>query len=785
MTSINPVFAQYGLGNEFSLNSLYTPSTNSELVTIPTHHIMVMDCSGSMSSDLPNIRNQLKSRMSLLVRELDTVSIIWFSGNEQCGSVIEGYQIKNAIDLTDLHIAIDKYLRPIGLTGFLEPLKAINQLTDKLSSQYGDNYIKSLMFVTDGYDNQSSFDNIINASKLLSDKVDSTTIVEYGYHCNRPLLNKMAETMGASIIFSENFDRYDPIFEGFITKELKSISKVKLTLPTPDILGFAISLSMEGNSINVINHQIISNTVTVPENTKVWWLSVGNDKLQPLYNKENNTNINEDIQRAVYAMLSGLVSRMMGPVVLKILGQLGDIRLIRKFENCFGKQAYSDFTNILLEIINDLSLVGVEGYDFNLIPNDDAYTVIDLVTLLQSGDNYIYPYHESFKYNRLSRKSKDSASILSKSELKRIDEIVLELSQNPVLARMKELQTELSSIMDDKREPLSFVPTNYNNGYPISDLVWHSERPNLSMLLKIDGSVDISTLHDKIPPNSNIPSNIDIHIWRNYTIIKDGIINFNILPISVDEKTHEELLKHNIIDDTQWTVDKIFLINLRNIPLINNNMIKSTSAKKLVENLFNLSKSKAASKVFSHYMDMHFPMHRSSVDNLALYGEDGMLFLESLGFTKNGFNPKRVLEEPTEEYEAKILKTSIAGLSSLPKVSEVEERIDNGKNMTLSYSLMAPYVIEYRNFITSHAYTSLSSDKAKSDLLYVWLNDHMKSNKDISRKLNKKLAIIRFTTIVGQVWFNDLPITDTKLIVELDGVKLTTTIEQQLKIEKI
>ena len=87
-----------------------------------TNHIFVVDVSGSMSGDLPLIRTQLKNKLSNLMKEGDTISIVWFSGNRDAGILKEEVEVKSLKTLSDLHDAIDKWLRPVGLTAFQKPL---------------------------------------------------------------------------------------------------------------------------------------------------------------------------------------------------------------------------------------------------------------------------------------------------------------------------------------------------------------------------------------------------------------------------------------------------------------------------------------------------------------------------------------------------------------------------------------------------------------------------------------------------------------------------------------
>ena len=52
------------------------------------HHVVVIDCSGSMSGDLPELREQLKSKLTKLVKVGDLLTVIWFSGRGQCGVLL-------------------------------------------------------------------------------------------------------------------------------------------------------------------------------------------------------------------------------------------------------------------------------------------------------------------------------------------------------------------------------------------------------------------------------------------------------------------------------------------------------------------------------------------------------------------------------------------------------------------------------------------------------------------------------------------------------------------------
>ena len=71
---------------------LTTQEINSDAtveVAKKTNHIFVVDVSYSMYYDLPKIKTQLKNKLSNVMRDGDTISIVWFSGSRDCGVLKE------------------------------------------------------------------------------------------------------------------------------------------------------------------------------------------------------------------------------------------------------------------------------------------------------------------------------------------------------------------------------------------------------------------------------------------------------------------------------------------------------------------------------------------------------------------------------------------------------------------------------------------------------------------------------------------------------------------------
>lgn len=712
----------------------------------PVNHLVVIDCSGSMYSELPRIRQQLKNRLPTLVREGDSVSIIWFSGRGQFGTLVEGVEFNSLTDLQQVNAAIDRYLRPIGLTGFKEPLSEAKAVLDRLRKSRP-NSVFSLFFLTDGYDNQWSQKDILDACGLLQSEIASSTLVEYGYCCNRPLMTKMAEQLGGSLIFNEDFTRYEPTFEAAVTKRLQSIKRVELNLGA--IAYENVAWALDGNDL--VSFAVVDGKVLVPEHLiGVYFLTESPVIARSPVPADRQTD--PVILTGLYTGLVTFSQRMLPNPVFGILKTLGDVRLIKQFANCFGKQSYSRFQEQAQNAAVDPALRLTEGYDPNLVPADDAYTVLDLLADLQKSDrNLFYPYHPEFGYNRIGRQAVDTASILTEAEQIEVAELTAK-AKTP--AALRKVQERIDEIIAAKPVPLKFVQESENPGFAISGLTMNETRPNVSVMVKQAGTVNLENVLTEAAKKARCPSEFRTHQFRNYNIIRDGIVNTRKLPVSLCEDTFNTLVKAGVIPTGQKFVSEseIIMLDLTNIPTINRKMVKSTSAKDLFVETFELLMLKAANKVYNDYLKKQFG-GRVSEGFEALYGAEVTAWLKEIGLDQyNGFSPKRVLAEATDYYTGKEIKVSLKGLSSLPKVDDVRTRIEKGQKLTLAQELIAEALKEVDAFLDSAIYKKA---KKPEHLFETWLNDQLAMNRTLTRERMRRLSEIKFSVVVGQTWFNE------------------------------
>jgi hypothetical protein len=752
-------------------------------VEIPTNHFAVIDCSGSMSYDLPKIREQLKRKLPKLLKETDTMTIIWFSGRGQFGTLLEAEPVATLKDLKAVEAAIDRWLRPQGLTGFKEPLEEAAKVVERVNKKSAGS-VSSLFFMSDGCDNQWARADVLKTMEKASGGFASTTIVEYGYYADRPLLSAMAEKAGGAHIFAEDFVRYEPAFEAAIQKKQSGAPRIEVAVAGEPIGNFVYALT-DGD---LITYAIESGKVAVPKDLDAFWFLspsvVGSkhdrdvtqhaktyaENIAPFTTKPGE--VLGDTLRAAYAAVSLFAVRMKSNIVFPLLKALGDVTLIERFATCFGKQKYSEFQELAQKASNAEGCF-TKGYDPNKVPRDDAFTVLDVLKLLASDDaNRVLLDHPDFKYSRIGRGRIDASDQLTTAEQEEIKLLTLKLATEKNATKVREISDKISALTANKAPALQFKAASAPEGYPISSLTFNEDRPNVSFLVRKLGTVDLTSRSGP----ASIPTQFETFIFRNYAVVKDGLVNIDKLPVSVARSTYEKLKTelgefHPVIETGGNLPNDKFeiLLDLRSLPVINRKMVKDVSAKKFFETQYALAISQAEQKVYNAYSKELLPAKKSE-GFAAQYGDDGATWLKDQGFTDySGFSPKSVQADATDFYMGKELKVSLKGLSKLPSLKEVKEQMGKNK-VNAGGALMVPTVRLVESFLASDIYAKAAE---KDKVLEAWLAGQTKAAKAKTRDLIFQIAQTTFSLVVGQVWFNEFSSLDeNSMSITVNGAPL-------------
>jgi hypothetical protein len=747
----------------FELVSVAVPrSASAKLAPQPTNHLVAIDVSGSMYGDLPLIRTQLKDKLPRLIAEGDTLSLIWFSGKGEFGTLVKGEPVASLKDLSDINKAIDRWLKPVGLTGFKEPLEEVKRVAAGLKG------VCSLFFMSDGHDNQWSQAQILKAVEDVVPVVASATFVEYGYYCNHPLMVSMAETAGGALILNEDFKKYEPAFEAAMQKRPLGAKRIEVDLDADAIKGFAFAI----DGATLLTFKVEGGKVTVPQQVdEVWYLSPAVEgKGEPVRIDFAHATYESSIA-AAYAAVALYGQRMATDVVLKLLKTIGDVRLIRLWSGCFGKQKYAAFVEEATLACFDPWLRYQQGYDAEAVPDENAFTVLDLLRIISEDEgNRLLLDSDLFKYNRIGRQRVQDAG-LTAEEQKEVDEIRREMKVAKGIL-LDNLKTRLADI-ETGIAPLKFEATPMPDGVPVGALIYNEERPNVSVQVRREGTVNLKDRKGGELPK--VPDVFPTFTYRNYAIIRDGLVNVETLPLKLTDDTVQKLKKAKIPATAVQVVSPgVLSINLRELPIINRAMVQATSAKRFFELEYELTIARAGQKVYNTYLKDRFE-RRASDGFKVLYGADGAEWLKEQGITDySGFGPKGKQAKAQDVYIGKELHVALKGLSTLPTLKDVQTRIASGKH-TASSSLMAPFVNEVDDFLASSVYAK-AADPEKA--FKAWLEGQAADAKSRVRDLLHQVSQIRMAVIVGQIWFTEFTSLDENslTIQGLDGKDIQGTV---------
>ena len=725
--------------------------TKLKPININTNFMVVIDASGSMSGDLPLIRTQLKNKLPNLLRDGDTITIVWFSGKNEAGVLKEAVEIRNITNLQTLNEAIDKWLRPIGLTAFAKPLDLVKESIDRIKITRPDS-VFAMLFMSDGYNNDCSWSDVKKSLANLQDDIVSATFVEYGHYADSEKLSEMAELIGGEKISTSSFDEYDIAFDNKLTNIYSSAKKisVKSPVPTDDLmLDFAFTVTD--------NNEVIS--FTIKEGEVLCW-----DNVEKLYFFSKIASGNElrftsesqtELAKMLYSAIYLLTDRTLNTEVELIYSVLGDKHTFDVFTNAFGKQKLNDYKNIIKECVTDENKRFVEGKVDGLVQDENAYCIMDFIeTITEFDDNLMYPSHPDFNYNRIGRKR------VSKQVEVINDEIRAKLASVTNIQDLDELVTEIKNNGADNTI-LKFVYREPNKGYAMSNLVWNSSRANLSVTIKIDGYIEL-------PANSFGLERVETFQYRNFTLIKDGILNITKLPVTLNPITLNKIVAHvNVV-----SVDSngIMTIDISKLPIINRSMVREISANRLAELEVELLRLQANKKVYDYYDKQLFP--KESKGFVDKYGKECEDYLKQLGITEyNGYSPKTEFEESNDFYYAVTLDTKVSGYSTLPKVIDVEVKLQKDGTPVLkpTEQFLAYSINDYLRQVNSELYLT-QDDVTRLTILSTWLKTS--KNKFISRKreVMQEIAKIKFSLILSKKWFKEFKNFDDNILsVDIDG----------------
>lgn len=689
-------------------------------VSVGTNHYIVCDISGSMYSTLPKMRQHLKNRMALLVKPEDTVTVIYFSGKGQAGVVFENVAVNTVGDLTAVNTAIDKFLQPCGLTAFVDPIKLAKQCRSRINN----GNLHSLSFLTDGYDNCYSSREILNEVCDINQYFDQFTLLEYGWYCNRDLLSKIAQQTGAIHVFSEDYLCLEPAIENVLQKKSFKLREV-------NVVGESV-LFRSGDDI--VQVDVINGKVKIPEDISDIYVMSADADVDSISDEES-----------LLMTLYWAVTNNKASIAWTVLSSIGDQSLYNSYQNCFTKQDYSLLTSTIKAVISGDQVVSHDG-----ISEMDTSSVLDVLSILSSGQNFIDTTHIDFKYNKIGRSTKQKE-----------DTVVQDLtSQMQSLTDIKDMQAVAMQIVSHETFNPEFVSTD--GGLKSLDaLVFNETRPNISIQSREQGYVSIPEGKQK---EWGLPKSIDTSIIRNFTVVKDGIVNLKKLPVVIDTETHYKLEQLGYINEP-YVANRVYVLDLSTTPLMSYKLVYDRELSDYAQTALELQDLKAQQKVIKYLRDQNVDTRVST--SFAEYGEEAAKWLYEVGIRDYGFTPPVAQVDKTGDfYISKELSVKIKSLSSLPSIAAVQKKVKEGKKLNIADALINKWLEFY------------------GDVDF----DFIKETKSVvaeTRALQTEMNKAMYSILVGKSWFKGYDLDNASIDVEYEGCKTTVTVvveEKEIKL---
>lgn len=733
---------------------LTTQVVNSDVtveVAKKTNHIFVVDVSYSMYYDLPKIRTQLKNKLSNIMRDGDTISIVWFSGSRDCGVLKEEVEVKSLKTLSDLNDTIDRWLCPVGCTAFGSPLEVVHDIIGRISTNRPDS-IFSMIFLTDGYNNDCPWHQVTSALQVLQNELAASTFVEYGYYADSRRITEMASLVGGEKVSTSDFNEFEPVFDSKISSEIGGGKKIIAYIPDAHLYDFAFSVGKDGS---VLLYNIGDGEILVGSNVKeVHYFT------SQLMGEEHAPTT------SLYAAIYVLSDKLLNDDAEKIFYALGDNHYYGMLVNAFGKQKLNAFKTAIKECIVDASKRFPAGQSTILPVPDDAYCLMNLIEDLGNIEGCLfYPNHNDFVYKRIGAKRVQRGEDLSATDKKR-------LAEAKDVAEITKITEELKK----KNVKIDFKNSNPERGYALTDLVWNSERANLSVRIRIEGEA-------VLPKNDFQIDKVSTYKYNTFTLVKDGIVNVKKLPVSYSDRLVVFLATNKVgyelwrnPEPTPEPDDFRIVIDLTSIPLVNRGMVKAISANALAEKEWELKKLQGDKKVYDFYRKELFP--KTSKSFVDMLGQDTADWLKTVGITDyNGYNPLTDAVKTSDSYLSVNLATKIKGLSSLPKVDAVKAKILAGSTLKLNEWVMSDALKKYMEQTASDMFQSLSEEQQKG-VLRTYLTTKSDMLNIRRRKVLQEIAEIKFALILSKKWFIEFQSFDENTLnLTLDGQDLTFTFD--------
>jgi hypothetical protein len=517
--------------------NFFTLTRENNIKNYISHHILLVDVSGSMTHQIVTLKHKVKETIQTLIEIPNSyVSVIKYAGHYESKRIVNAvkcdemsYKMANVFD------TIEKELYTKSVTVMSEPLQDSIEICQSLMDTCDKHHIALFTdgcLVTSKWSEEEERKKCFDVAKICSDEGIFLNAIGFGQYYDRLFLKNMIEVAGnGSLIHIDDVENYSEVIMKTIQKvNEESLQTVNLTVSSGKIFNIGTSMLKMNMNVNVNDNVIAiidSDCVKIDDESY---------NVNGCITADNN-NIIDDFYYSLARMYLQEEDIDNFEFIIKYLG---DVDLFSRTQNCYSFIEKGNAINKITEALHNPKLRFLGGR--NQIIETSATEKVCLLEMLQlimeDEDSLLY-WDLEMPYHRITQANK--------------------------------------CVEDDiefHRQKTGLVP--------ITSISVGSEKLNIGVKVKIEG-----TVKDKISGYEKKAC-----IYRDYNLVNSGNVNVPYINVKLSaqlfvvfwqaEIINKEITDKGIqVEDNQW----VFQIPLDGIKSANKRLLKSMSMKEIRDNL--------------------------------------------------------------------------------------------------------------------------------------------------------------------------------------------------------
>lgn len=521
--------------NEKKECNFYSLKTLGERKISVNHHILLVDVSGSMYSEIPTLQNTIKATLLALSKEKNNyVSLISYSGHN------ESYRIINAVKcdttsykMANIYETLDKELYTRSITVISEPLEEAINISKKLLNVCNKHHIA---LFTDGCLVPLKWTPTEEEEKCyaIAEKCKSEDIylnaIGFGKYYDREFLKNLI-----SIPNNGEFIHIDEI-QDYHNKILEMVGKVRE--------GQLLKGAIKNNDFFLLNsakrfqnEYLILNLKNGTENILVIFEeSLIFDDI--VYKKKKKTVSPILINDFMYSLTLNNINKGDFHSAEVTLAQTGDIFLFNKLSNCYSFLERGTIQNLIKKALdnpNDRYVGGKEEIKVKTLVQEEICLLEILNDIIKDEKSKLL-WDFKYPYKRIG----------------------------------------IKNIIDEDRYQFKYDKTGYGE---VTDMSIGSKKLNIGLKVEIKG--EVVDILSKLK--------LDSKIYRDFNLIVNGNINTSELSCILSRKLKMKFKKEGILKKTiKWNSQPICIIDLTKVKTTNKRILQSLSEEDIAQYLYDI-----------------------------------------------------------------------------------------------------------------------------------------------------------------------------------------------------